>query len=158
MSTKAKLNSYARVVEIKKQLEPLIERFPDGTARWRERPNMAAIGRAIGCSNGTVQNIVTGLFGTVTMPERERAKPPAEAKRPRNIDERIDRLESLGEASLAALREVVTVLTSLRKGQLARELSEVDTERLRVIVKALMDTEREAKPANGHAEEPARLL
>lgn len=90
--SKARTNRYARIVEVKSYVEPLIERLADGTLRWRERPNFEAIGRKMGCTGTTVANIVTGLFGEVKVPKsaKDLVKRAREAAHADAVERRLD--------------------------------------------------------------------
>lgn len=72
---------YTWVLKIERELAPLVERLPDGSTRWKRRPNLAQLSRDLGCSVATVHNVVAELFGkperppsATTLARVERAK------------------------------------------------------------------------------------
>lgn len=56
------------VLRIERELGPLVERLPDGSVRWKRRPNLSKVARDLGCSAATVHNIVAQLFDRPDMP------------------------------------------------------------------------------------------
>lgn len=114
---------YTWVLKIERELAPLVERLPDGSTRWKRRPNLAKMARELGCSVATVHNVVAELFGRPERPpsattlarverakralERRAAQARAAEQTPAAINLRLARMERAIDAILSRVDALV---------------------------------------------------
>lgn len=125
---------YTWVLKIERELGPLVERLPDGSTRWKSRPNLAKMARDLGCSVTTVHNVVAELFGR---PER----PPSATTLAR-----VERAKRALERRAAQARAAEQAPSALNL-RLARMEHAIDVILSRI--DALVG-KQEAKASNGH--------
>lgn len=114
---------YTWVLKIERELAPLVEQLPDGSTRWKRRPNLTQLARDLGCSVATVHNVVAELFGKPDQPpsattlarverakramERRAAQARAVEQTPAAIDLRLARMEHALDAILSRVDALV---------------------------------------------------